>query len=123
MEYFLVVERRWCSCSFSLLRLVNRRFSRENNYKNFSEYLFKKSELPLQFRRSRQHSPPQVMRSFSDFFFVALLPLSYRQGKYCTFSVIRSSEAATGGVVFYKKNMFLSISQISQKITCVRVSF
>ena len=35
IEYFLVVERRWCRCSFSLLKLINRRFSRESHYKIF----------------------------------------------------------------------------------------
>ena len=35
IEYFLVVERRWCRCSFSLLKLINRRFSRESHYKKF----------------------------------------------------------------------------------------
>ena len=35
IEYFLVVERRWCRCSFSLLKLINRRFSRESHYKLF----------------------------------------------------------------------------------------
>ena len=35
IEYFLVVERRWCRCSFSLLKLISRRFSRESHYKIF----------------------------------------------------------------------------------------
>ena len=68
IESFLVVERRWCRCLFSLLKLINRRFSRESHYKNFSVHLFSKSKLPLWFCHSRRHSPPQVMRSFSDFF-------------------------------------------------------
>ena len=46
-------------------------------------------------RRSRKHSPTQAMRSFSFFFFVVLLPLSYKQGKFRTSSAIRSSEAAS----------------------------
>ena len=47
IESVLVVERRWCRSSFSLLKLINRRFSIEGHYKNFSEYLFNESKLPL----------------------------------------------------------------------------
>ena len=51
-------------------------------------------------RRSRRDSPPQAMRSFSDIFLiVVLLNLSYRKRKLRTSSTIRSSEAATGGVL------------------------
>ena len=31
----------------ALLKLINRRFSRESHYKNFSVHLFNKSKLPL----------------------------------------------------------------------------
>ena len=42
---------------------------------------------------------PKSCVLFPVFFFVALLPLSYRQRKFRTSSAIRSSEAATGGVL------------------------
>ena len=67
IESFLVVDRRRYKCSFSLHKLINRCFSRESHYKIFSVHLFNKSKLPLEFRRSRRHSPPQVMRSFFRF--------------------------------------------------------
>ena len=47
IKSFFVVKRRWCRCSFSLLKLISRRFSREGHYKHFSEHLFNKSKLPL----------------------------------------------------------------------------
>ena len=50
-------------------------------------------------RHSRRNSPSLAMRSFINFFFVAPLPLSYRQTKFHISAVNRSLGAATGGVL------------------------
>ena len=110
---FLFVEKRWCRWSFSLFKLINRRFPREGYYKKFSENLFISLNCLYNFVVAAGILHPKSCVLFSIFFFVVLLPLPYRQGKFHTSSAIRSSEAATGGVL--QKKVFLKILKISQK--------
>ena len=110
---FLFVERRWCRWSLSLLKLINWRFPRESHYKTFSENLFISLNCLYNFVVAAGILHPNSWVLFSIFFFAALLPLSYRQGKFHTSSTIRSSEAATGGVL--QKKVFLKILKISQQ--------
>ena len=99
IKSFLVVERRWCRCSFSLLKLINRRFLERAIIKIF-QYIFSTSPNCLyNFVVAAGILDPKSYVLFPIFFFLALLPLSYRQGKFRTSSAIRSSEAATGGVL------------------------
>ena len=63
---------------------------------------------------------PKPCVPFPILFFEVLLTLSYRQGKFCIPSVIRSSEAASRCFV---KKVFLKISQISPGNTCVGAPF
>ena len=99
IESFLVVERRWCRCSFSLLKLINRRFSRESHYKIFQNIFSTSLNCLYNFvvGAGILHSKSCVL--FPIFFFVALLPLSYRQGKFRASSATHSSEAATVGAL------------------------
>ena len=90
IESFLVVERRWCRCSFSLLKLINRRF--QNIFSTSLNCLYN-------FLVAASILHPKSWVLFPTFFFVALSPLSYRQGKFRTSFAIRSSEVATGGVL------------------------
>ena len=99
IESFLVVERRWCRCSFSLLKLINRRFSRESHYKIFQNIFSTSLNCLYNFVVAAGILHPKSCVLFPIFFFAAVLPLSYRQGKFRTSSAIRSSEAATGGVL------------------------
>ena len=82
--FFLAVERRWYGCSFFLLKLINRRSSRESHYN---------------FVVAAGIIHPKSCVLFPIFFFTTVLPLSYRQEKFCTSSAICSSEVATGGVL------------------------
>ena len=84
IESLLVVERRLCRGSFSLLKLINRHFSRKSHY-NFVE--------------AAGILHPTLCVLFPIFFFLVPLPLSYRQAKFRTSSTTRSSEAVTGGVL------------------------
>ena len=99
VESFVVVERWCCRCPFCLLKLINRHFSRES-HKKFFQYLFSKSLNCLyNFVVAVGILHPKSCVLFPIFFFAALLPLSYGQGKFRTSSAIRSSEAAAGGVL------------------------
>ena len=99
IESFLVVERRWCRCSFSLLKLINRRFSRESHYKIFQNIFSTSLNCLYNFVVAAGILYPKSCVLFPIFFFAAVLPLSYRQGKFRTSSAIRSLEATTGGVL------------------------
>ena len=119
IESFLLVERRWCRCSFSLLKLINRRFSRQSHYKNFFRTSFQQVFIilwQLQAFSTRSHA------FFFRFFSLQLCQLCHiDRGNFVLplYSVLQKQPL----VVFCKKKVILKISQISQKITCVGVSF
>ena len=64
IESLLAVERRLCRCSLSLLKLINRHFSRKSHY-NFVE--------------AAGILHPKLCVLFPIFFFLVPLPLSYRR--------------------------------------------
>ena len=80
---------------FLLLKLINRRFSRESHYKKFPNIFSASLNCLYNFVVAAGILHPKSCVLFLIFFSVTLLSLSYIQGKFRTSSAIRSSEAAT----------------------------